>query len=167
MPPQCGYGNSNLHPAAGGGLGNCRIEVASPVCRFIVNFWGYNFLSWKFISCCYGPFHQTLQAWSKPTGEKVVLVHPAAHWCSRSWFVTLIVSKPVLFNYSSVFIDCVLCHDIHWCQKYTWDSINLAQRNQSMVMDLFFLWVRLIESQVFFWHQWISWHKTQSMNTEE
>ena len=120
---------------------NCRIhiEVALPVCRFIVNFWGYNFLSREFLSCCYCPVHQTLQAWSKPTGEKVVLVHPAVYRWSRSPFATLIVGKPVLFNYSSVVIYYILRHDIHWCQKYTWDSINLAQRkNQPITMENIF-----------------------------
>ena len=100
--------------------------------------------------CGYGPVHQTLQSCSKPIGEKVVLVHPAVHRCSRALFVTLIVGKPVLFNYSSVFVNCVLRHDIYWCQKYTWDSINLAQRkNQTITMDNIFLYQ-------FYEQNWIS-----------
>ena len=51
------------------------------------------------------------------------------------------MGEPVLFNHSSMFINCVLLHDIHWRQDYTWDSINLTQRkNQSITMDNIFLY---------------------------
>ena len=40
-----------------------------------------------------------------------------------------------------MFIDCVMHHDIHYCQKYTWDLINLSQRkNQSIIMDNIFIY---------------------------
>ena len=74
------------------------IEVALPVCWFIVNFWRYNFLSWKCFSFWYGPVHQTLQACSKPTGEKVVLFHPSVQRCYRAPFLTLILGTYFLFN---------------------------------------------------------------------
>ena len=82
-----------------------------------------------------------LQECFKHTGEKIVLVHPAVHLCSRAPFVNFIVVKPEIFNYYSMFVTGVLRHDIHWCQNYTWDSINLAQRkNQSITMDNIFLY---------------------------
>ena len=57
MPPQCGYENSNLHPTAGGGLGNCctlphfwRISLALWMeSYFKVYLW---FVNCKHVGCC-------------------------------------------------------------------------------------------------------------------
>ena len=104
--------------------GYFRIEMASLVCKLVINICGQDSLVWIFPSCCHGPIYESFDACSKHAREKGIFFYSTVDGCYQAPLITLVLGQAVIRDYLPVFLDCVLILDFHGRHQQAWDAMK-------------------------------------------